>query len=105
MFTIFAPFGIIYTIVTSFFHLKNPFNYIAYVIKKIAVSIDQLGNVVCGDLFNITLSKTGAPFGNEDETVSKVLAKNLHNLTKVGQLLVNFLEYVDKGHMKKSLID
>lgn len=105
MFVIFAPFGIIYTVVTSLFHLENPFNYIAYVIKKIAVSIDQLGNVVCGDLFNVTLSKAGAPFGNEDDTISKQLHINRNNLTKLGSVIYQTLERIDPGHGKKSQYD
>lgn len=105
MFAIFAPFGVIYTIVTSLINLENPFNYIAYVVKKIAVSIDQLGNVVCGDLFNVTLSKTGAPFGHEDDTISKQLHINRNNLTKLGSVIYQTLERIDPGHGKKSLND
>ncbi len=45
---------------------------------KMAISIDQLGNVVLQDLFNDLLitTKSQHSFGDEDETISSVLGKN-----------------------------
>jgi len=105
LFAILAPFGFIYTLVSSIFYLENPFKYIAHIILRLAVSIDQMGNVVCGDLFNMIMVKTGTPFGHEDDTVSKILYINRNNLTKLGLCIYNLLETIDPGHGKKSMID
>jgi hypothetical protein len=42
-------------------------------------------------------------FGNIDDTISKALAKNLNNLTSLGKFIVNILEWIDPGHMERSL--
>jgi hypothetical protein len=69
---------------------------------NIAVGIDQLGNVVCGELFNLTLIYPSSihKFGNEDETISSVLGKNkrANTLTVLGRLLDMLLEAIDKDH-------
>lgn len=68
---------------------------------NIARGIDQLGNVVCGRLFNLTLiKKTGYKFGNEDETISSVIGKNkkTNTLTIAGYLLDLLLDKIDKNH-------
>lgn len=105
LFTVLAPLGIAYTFVMSIFFLKNPFKYIGSIIKRIAVSIDQLGNVVCGDLFNVILIKQGTAFGHEDDTVSKVLHLQCDNLTFLGKEIYNLLEFIDPGHGVKSLTE
>jgi len=68
---------------------------------KIALGIDQLGNVVCARLFNFFLIDiTGHKFGNEDETISSVLGKNkkTNTLTLFGIALDMLLELIDKNH-------
>jgi hypothetical protein len=68
---------------------------------NIARGIDQLGNVVCGQLFNLTLiKKAGHKFGNEDETISSVIGKNkrTNTLTITGHLLDTLLDAIDKNH-------
>lgn len=68
---------------------------------RIAVGVDQLGNVVCKHLFNITLiKKDGYRFGNEDETISSVVGKNkkANTLTIVGRLLDKLLDIIDRNH-------
>lgn len=68
---------------------------------KIALGIDQLGNVVCARLFNFFLIDAhGYQFGNEDETISSVLGKNkrANTLTLFGMLLDMLLEFIDKNH-------
>lgn len=68
---------------------------------KIALGIDQLGNVVCARLFNFFLIDIeGHQFGNEDETISSVLGKNkkTNTLTLFGIALDMFLELIDKNH-------
>ncbi len=73
---------------------------------KIALGIDQLGNVVCKHLFNITLiKKDGYKFGNEDETISSAIGKNkkINTLTFTGRLLDWFLDIIDKNHSIKAI--
>jgi hypothetical protein len=68
---------------------------------NIARGIDQLGNVICSQLFNLTLiKKTGYKFGNEDETISSVIGKNkrTNTLTVTGYLLDALLDAIDKNH-------
>lgn len=73
---------------------------------NIALSIDQLGNVMCARLFNFFLIDiTGHKFGNEDETISSVLGKNkkTNTLTALGIALDMFLELIDKNHSIKAI--
>lgn len=98
LFCIFAPFGILYS-------LTGGFTYLGKIIMRISVSIDQLGNVVCGKLLNKIFTKEGNNFGLEDDTVSEVLAKNQHNVTKLGYIVSRILEKLDKNHLQKSLIE
>ena len=74
---------------------------------KMAVSIDQLGNVVLQDLFNDLLlnSNTHQRFGNEDETISSVLGKNKKNntLSSVGKILTRVLDRLDPNHVLNSI--
>lgn len=68
---------------------------------KLALAIDQLGNVAMSKLFNDTLIfKEGYKFGFEDETISSVLGKNQKaNLLKpLGKFLVFLLDKIDKNH-------
>jgi len=69
---------------------------------NIARGIDQLGNVVCGQLFNLTLIYLSSihKFGNEDETISGVIGKNKrkNTLTVIGRLLDALLDAIDKNH-------
>jgi hypothetical protein len=69
---------------------------------NIALGIDQLGNIVCAKLFDLTLIYQSSihKFGNEDETISSVVGKNKQSktLTLVGQLLNKLLDLLDKNH-------
>jgi len=72
----------------------------------IAVSLDQLGNVLGGPLFNVILKKKGGyKFGHEDDTISMCLAINylINNLTWFGLLIANTLERIDNGHLEKAI--
>lgn len=72
----------------------------------IALSLDQLGNVVMAELFNdILIKKNRDLFGNPDETISSVLGKNQLNgtLKPLGKLLVNILNKIEKDHCIKSI--
>lgn len=73
---------------------------------RIALSIDQLGNVVCAELFNRTLITSSEDvFGNEDEVISSVLGKNKLSgrLTGIGKALVWLLDTIDKNHTEKAI--
>ena len=73
---------------------------------NVAVGIDQTGNAVCPRLFNAALRKdNGYPFGNCDETISRVLGMNkqLGTLTVTGKLLCMLLNKIDKNHVENSI--
>lgn len=73
---------------------------------RAAVSIDQLGNTMCCELFNRTLIKEGGySFGNVDETISSVLGKNkqMNKLSRVGKLLDGLLHIIDENHTTDSI--
>ena len=70
---------------------------------RITKSIDQLGNVVCAELFDWMLVKKGKHFGDEDETISSVLGRNIDNLTKAGKCLVWLLNTIEKDHVQKAI--
>ena len=64
LFIIIAPFGFLWQIITN---LKGVNKYLF----KVAVSIDQMGNVVCNKLLNDVMIKESVhKFGNPDETIS-----------------------------------
>jgi hypothetical protein len=74
---------------------------------NIALGIDQLGNIVCAKLFNLTLIYPSSiyKFGNEDETISGVIGKNkrANTLTFTGRLLDKLLDIIDKNHSIKAI--
>ena len=97
---IIIPIGFSYQIISSLFKAVNEYLF------KVAKSIDQLGNVVCRDLFNDTLIKKGGyRFGNEDVTISHVLGKNeeTKTLSILGKGLAWILNTIDKDHNKKAI--
>ena len=97
---IILPVGFGYQIISSLFRALNEYLY------KVAKSIDQLGNVVCRDLFNDTLIKKGGyQFGNEDVTISHVLGKNdqTKTLSVMGKGLAWILNTIDKDHNVKAI--
>lgn len=73
---------------------------------KIAISLDQLGNVLGAHLFNDTLIKRhGYQFGDEDETISKVLGinKEMGDLTKLGEKIAGGLNKIDENHVEDAV--
>ena len=73
---------------------------------KIAVALDQLGNVVCSRLLNITLlKKNGYKFGYEDETISSVIGKNQlkNTLTNTGKIVNKILSDFQPNHAIKAI--
>ena len=107
LFCIFAPFGILATIVLIFIKdSREQFSKLSDYPYGIAHSIDILGNVVCGDLFNVTMIKHGGyRFGVRTETISSALGKNQleGKLTSIGNIVANLLDAIDKNHCVKSI--
>ena len=72
----------------------------------IAVSLDQLANKVCGEMFNDALiTKEGYRFGHVDETISSALGRNVlkDTLTPLGRRLVKLLDSISKDHCVRSI--
>ncbi len=100
--------GLLCTLFISFFKRKlgNGILNVSQYLRTVAVSIDQLGNVVCKDLFDLTLiKKEGYLFGNPDETISGVLGKNQlkNTLSGVGKILNKILNSIEEDHSIKSI--
>ena len=99
LFIVVAPLAIFYKLIFSR-ELSNWF-------FRLAISLDQAGNVLADDLFNkILIKKLGFnDFGNEDETISSVIGKNYqsNNLTKTGEMLRKMLYFFEKNHSIKSI--
>ena len=96
------PLGWVYSLITFRLSLKQLGRYWFVM----AVSVDQLGNVVMGTLFNdILIRKYGHKFGDEDQTVSMVLGvnKKMGTLTKLGKLIADILNFIDKDHVEKAI--
>lgn len=72
--------------------------------KKVAISIDQLGNVSGFKKLDFVFIRpsTGYPFGDEDETISYALGENhkLGTLRPMGKLLYNLINTIDPGHFE-----
>lgn len=102
------PIGFIYAIFHLIFahNTKESFKYISNFFRSIALSIDQLGNVVCQYLFNaVFIKRYGIKFGNEDETVSSVLGKNKNKgtLRFLGKTLDRLLNLFEEDHAVKAI--
>jgi Zn-dependent protease len=98
------PLGFVYTLITFRFSIKRLGSYW----KIIAISIDQLGNVVCANLFNdLLIKKEGHKFGDEDETISMVLGLNKASKTllPLGKALAWLLNAIDPNHVEKAIED
>jgi hypothetical protein len=83
----------------------------------LAYSIDQFGNVLCKSLFNKVLIKeetiycynidinVDMKFGNPEETISSVLgrSKAKDNLTFIGRMIADLLNWIDEDHVEKAV--
>lgn len=99
-----APFGFVYGIFESLF--TKGFRGIGEYLLKVAISIDQLGNVLMQHLLNVLWVKDGGyKFGNRDETISSALGRNrkLGTLTVFGRGIDKFLDYIDPDHTLNSI--
>jgi hypothetical protein len=106
---------LLFFIATILWVLLTPINWLLVIFKnglsnnyfkETALDIDRFGNRNFRTLWNITLIKSeGYKFGNELETISSVLGKNLKNktLSNSGKLLCKILNFFDKNHCVKSI--
>lgn len=96
------PVGWVHGLIT----LRLSISRLSHYFLTIALSIDQLGNVILAPLFNqIMIKRNGYKFGDEDETISYVLGRNqiTETLSKLGNLLANLLDFIDKNHCAKTV--
>ncbi|MGB5189501.1 NUDIX hydrolase [Robiginitalea sp.] len=97
-------FGLIY----GFFHnlFKKGFRGLGEYFLKIAISVDQLGNVLMQHLLNLLWIKQGGySFGNRDETISSALGRNKRSgtLTGFGRAIDRLLDLIDPNHSLDSI--
>lgn len=99
-----GPVGFLYGLIFTL--VKSGFKGVSEFLLKIAVSIDQLGNVIMQHLLNaIWIKKGGYRFGNRDETISSALGRNkrLGTLTVFGKLIDKLLDIIDPNHSLDSI--
>jgi hypothetical protein len=99
-----GPAGFVYGLFYSLF--TKGFRGVGEYLLKIAISIDQLGNVLMQYLLNVLWTKKqGYPFGNRDETISSALGRNkqLGTLTFLGRGIDSFLDAIDPNHSLNSI--
>ena len=96
------PLGWVYSMIT----FRGSFKKLGKWWFVMAISVDQLGNVVMSTMFNdILISKYGHRFGDEDQTVSMVLGVNkaMGTLTRLGKFIADVLNFIDKDHVEKAI--
>jgi hypothetical protein len=94
------PIGFTFQVIATLFRSIDSYLF------QIAKSIDQHGNLVCAELFNLTLIKRkGYKFGDMDKTISFVLGVNAETktLTYLGKKVCNLLNVIEKDHVKKAV--
>ena len=99
-----GPLGLIYGFLHTLF--TRGFIGIGEFLLKIAISIDQLGNVIMQHLLNLLwVKKGGYKFGNRDETISSALGKNKqkNTLTGFGKSIDKILDIIDANHSLNSI--
>lgn len=102
--------GLIYGLFEAWYKKKfwHSFKNIDKKFLSMAEAFDRFGNVVCGELFNLTLRKyNGHKFGHPKETISSALGKNQRDitLTLTGRVIVWILDKFEKNHSLKSIQD
>jgi ADP-ribose pyrophosphatase YjhB (NUDIX family) len=99
-----GPLGLIYGLLYTLF--RRGITGVGEYLLKIAISVDQLGNVIMQHLLNaLWIKKGGYPFGNRDETISSALGRNkkLGTLTGFGKAIDGFLDLIDPNHSLNSI--
>ena len=97
-------FGFIYGMVHSL--IKRGFRGLGEYFLQIAISIDQLGNVLMQHLLNVLwIRRGGYAFGNRDETISSALGRNKRSntLTGFGRTVDRVLDLIDPNHSLNSI--
>ncbi|RNL80797.1 hypothetical protein ED312_18810 [Sinomicrobium pectinilyticum] len=99
-----CPIGLLY----GLFHtaIRNSLRGIGEYALKMAISIDQLGNVVMQHILNLLIIKKGGyKFGNRDETISSAIGKNIQlgTLSGFGRLIDKILDFIDPDHSLNSI--
>ena len=108
LFGLFTAISIVFTPIWYLvrFKFQGGLNALGEWMAKIALSIDQSGNVVSGKMFEILLTKRDPhPFGNEDDTISYVIARNKYKgkLNILGRFIGWILDKIDTDHLRKSI--
>lgn len=104
LFLVTGPIGFVYGVFHSLF--TTGFRGLGEYLLKIAISIDQLGNVMMQHLLNVLwVKKGGYKFGNRDETISSAIGRNnqLGTLTGFGKSIDKFLDFIDANHSLNSI--
>jgi len=97
-------FGLIYGIFHSL--VKRGFKGMGEYFLQIAISVDQLGNVLMQHLLNLLwIRRGGYAFGNRDETISSALGRNKRSgtLTSFGRVIDRLLDLIDPNHSLNSI--
>jgi 8-oxo-dGTP diphosphatase len=95
------PLGWFYSLIT--FRLR--WGRLSEYSKQIAISIDQMGNVVLANLLNdLMIKRWGYKFGDPDDTISAVLGKNkaIDSLKIAGKILSSILNKIEPNHVEKA---
>ncbi len=105
---VFLPLGGVYSLVRLWIraNFKTWIKRVGQYFLIIAISIDQMGNVIMQELFNdVLIRKSGIRFGNKDETISSLLGKNQQagTLTFIGKGLNGLLHLLEKDHSIKAI--
>lgn len=99
-----GPLGFVWGIFHTLF--TKGFTGLGEYLLKIAISIDQLGNVMMQHILNdLWTKKGGYRFGNRDETISSALGRNkiLGTLTGFGRTIDRILDIIDPNHSLNSI--
>jgi 8-oxo-dGTP pyrophosphatase MutT (NUDIX family) len=99
-----GPLGLLYGIFQS--TVKKGLRGLGEYLLQVAISIDQLGNVLMQHLLNgLWIKNGGYPFGNRDETISSALGRNKRNgtLTAFGRAIDALLDRIDPNHSLNSI--
>ncbi|MFZ9004296.1 MAG: NUDIX hydrolase [Robiginitalea sp.] len=100
-----APLGFVYGVLHCL--ITRRIKGLGEYLLQIAISIDQLGNVLMQHLLNLLWINPGGgyPFGNRDETISSALGRNKRNgtLSAFGRGMDSLLDRIDPNHSLNSI--
>lgn len=99
-----GPLGLLYGILHSL--ARKGIRGLGEYFLQVAISIDQLGNVLMQHLLNLLWVRPGGyTFGNRDETISSALGRNKRDgtLTLAGRWIDALLDRIDPNHSLNSI--